>query len=149
MQDLINIIEQIQTKNKIAVLDSCHSGGFVLDNVPVIDIDEMVEHFVGRGFAVLASCGAEQFSGFNEDREISLYTSFVCDALTSRFLIKKGKKSLETINEAIFRFAEISNRKKGRNFQQPIFRSSIGGTIFFDVEEYNPYKIAKIYEEIR
>lgn len=147
LQDLLNTIQQIQTKNKIAILDSCHSGGFVLDSVPVIDINETVEHFVGRGFAVLASCGAEQFSGFNGDREISLYTSFVCDALTSRFLIKKGKKSLETINEAIFRFAEISNRKKGRNFQQPIFRSSIGGTIFFDVEEYNPYKIAKIYEE--
>lgn len=147
LQVLINTIEQIQTKNKIAILDSCHSGGFKLDSVPVIDINETVEHFAGHGFAVLASCGAEQLSGFNEDRGISLYTSFVCDALTSRFLIKKGKKSLETINEAIFHFAEISNRKEGHHFQQPIFRSSIGGTIFFDVEEYNPYRIAKIYEE--
>ena len=147
LQDLINTIEQIQTKNKIAIIDSCHSGGFALDSVPAIDIDETVEHFAGRGFAVLASCGSEQCSGFDEDKEISLYTSFVCDALTSRFLIRKGKKSLETINEAIFRFAEVSNRKNGRNFQQPIFRSSIGGTIFFDVEEYNPYKVAKIYEE--
>ena len=62
LQDLINTIEQIHTKNKIVILDSCHSGGF----------------------AVLASCGAEQSSGFNEERKISLYTSFVCDALTSR-----------------------------------------------------------------
>lgn len=147
LQDLINTIEQIQIKNKIAIIDSCYSGSFALDNIPEIDIDETVEHFAGRGFAVLASCGAEQYSGFNEDKGISLYTSFVCDALTSDFLIRKGKKSLETITEAIFRFAEVSNRKNGRNFQQPIFRSSIGGTIFFDVEEYNPYKIAKIYEE--
>lgn len=147
LQDLINTIGQIQTKNKIAILDSCHSGGFALDSVPIIDLDETVEHFAGRGFAVLASCGAEQFSGFDEDRKISLYTSFVCDALTSRFLIRKGKKSLEAINEAVFHFAEVSNRKKGHNFQQPIFRSSIGGTIFFDVEEYNPYKVTKIYEE--
>lgn len=87
LQDLINTIGQIQTKNKIAILDSCHSGGFALDSVPIIDLDETVEHFAGRGFAVLASCGAEQFSGFDEDRKISLYTSFVCDALTSRFLI--------------------------------------------------------------
>lgn len=65
----------------------------------------------------MASCGAEQYSSFNEDKGISLYTSFVCDALTSHFLIRKGKKSLDTIN------------------------------VFFDVEEYNPYKIARIYEE--
>lgn len=147
LQDLINTIEKIQTKNKIAIIDSCHSGDFLLENIPAIDIDETVEYFAGRGFAVLASCGAEQYSGFNEDKEISLYTSFVCDALTARFLIRKGKKSLETINEAIFHFAEVSNRKGKRNFQQPVFRSSIGGTIFFDVEEYNPYKIAKVYEE--
>lgn len=147
LQDLINTIEQIHTKNKIVILDSCHSGGFTLDSVPTIDINEMVEHFAGHGFAVLASCGAEQCSGFNEDRKISLYTSFVCDALTSQFLIRKGKKSLEAINEAIFRFAEVSNKKSERNFQQPIFRSSIGGTIFFDVEEYNPYKVTNIYEE--
>lgn len=147
LQDLICTIEQIQTKNKIAILDSCHSGGFALDCVPAIDINETVEHFAGRGFAILASCGAEQFSGFNEDRQISLYTSFVCDALTSRFLIRKGKKSLEAINEAIFHFSELSNKKGEHNFPQPIFRSSVGGTIFFDVEEYNPYKVAKIYEE--
>ena len=92
LQDLIYTIEQIQTKNKIVILDSCHSGGFVLDSVPTMDINETVEHFAGRGFAILASCGAEQSSGFNEDRQMSLYTSFVCDALTSRFLIRKGKK---------------------------------------------------------
>lgn len=147
LQNVLDTIEQIQTKNKIAIIDSCHSGDFSLESIPAIDIDETVEHFAGRGFAVLASCGAEQYSGFNKDKEISLYTSFVCDALTAHFLIRKGKKSLETINEAIFHFAEVSNRKNGHNFQQPIFRSSIGGTIFFDVEEYNPYKIAKIYEE--
>lgn len=147
LQDLLNTIEQVQTKNKIAIIDSCHSGGFSLENVPTVDINETVEHFTGRGFAVLASCGANQSSGFDENNEISLYTSFVCDALTARFLIRKGKKSLEAINEAIFHFAEVSNRKGKHNFQQPVFRSSIGGTIFFDVEEYNPYKIAKVYEE--
>ena len=147
LQDLLNTIEQIQTKNKIAIIDSCHSGDFSLENIPTIDIDETVEHFAGRGFAVLASCGANQSSGFDEANEISLYTSFVCDALTARFLVRKGKKSLEAINEAIFHFAEVSNRKGKHNFQQPVFRSSIGGTIFFDVEEYNPYKIAKVYEE--
>ena len=147
LQELIDTIEQIRVKSKIVILDSCHSGSFSLDSIPTIDINKTVEHFAGYGFAVLASCGAEQFSGFNSDRKISLYTSFVCDALTSKFLIRKGKISLEAINKAVFHFAEAANKKSGCNIQQPIFRSSIGGTIFFDVEEYNPYKIAKIYEE--
>lgn len=144
LQDLLNTMEQVQTKNKIAIIDSCHLGGFSLENIPTVNIDKTVEHFAGRGFAVLASCGANQSSGFDEANEISLYTSFVCDALTAHFLIRKGKKSLEAINEAIFHFAEVSNRKGKHNFQQPVFRSSIGGTIFFDVEEYSPYKIAKV-----
>lgn len=51
----------------------------------------------------MASCGANQSSGFDEANEISLYTSFVCDALTARFLVRKGKKSLEAINEARYK----------------------------------------------
>jgi hypothetical protein len=147
LQDLIDTIESINTKNKIIILDSCHSGGFAVKGVPQIDITETVENFAGHGYAVMASCGSDEKSGFNEERQISLYTSFVCDALTSRFLIRKGKKSLETINEAIFRYAEVCNGKGKYNFQRPIFRANVGGTIFFDVEEYNPYRVAKIYKE--
>ena len=81
LQDLLNTMEQVQTKNKIAIIDSCHLGGFSLENIPTVNIDKTVEHFAGRGFAVLASCGANQSSVFDGDNEISLYTSFVCDAL--------------------------------------------------------------------
>lgn len=147
LHELLDKIEDIPAKNKIAILDSCYSGDFALNGVPELDISETVEEFAGRGFAVLASCGAEQVSGFDDDRQISLYTSFVCDAITSHFLIRKGKKSLEEINKAVSRYAEVSNKKNGGNGQKPIFRSSIGGTIFFDVEEYNPYKVKEIYEE--
>ena len=147
LQSLIETIEKANAKNKIIILDSCHSGSFSISSVPQLDITETVENFAGHGYAVLASCGAEQFSGFDDDRKISLYTRFVCDALTTRFLIKKGKKSLETINEAIFYLAQIWNKKEPNNIQQPIFRANVGGTIFFDVEEYNPYQVAQIYEE--
>jgi hypothetical protein len=140
LQDIINTIDQIHTKNKILILDCCHSGSFKLDNIPAIDINETIIHFVGRGFAILASCGSEQGYGFDEGSGISLYTSFVCDTLTSRFLISKGKKSYEMINQTIFRFSELSNKEY--NFKQPVFRSSIGGTIFFDIEKYSPYKVA-------
>lgn len=147
LQKLIDMIEKINTKNKIIILDSCHSGSFSVNGVPQIDITETVENFAGHGYAVLASCGAEQFSGFNGETQISLYTSFVCNALTYSNLIREGKKSLEEINKTIFHFAKIRNEKYKNNIQEPLFRSNIGGTIFFDVEQYTPYKINKIYEE--
>lgn len=147
LQDLIDTIEKFPTKNKIIILDSCHSGGFSVNGVPQIDIEADIEKFAGYGYAVMASCGASQKSGFDHSKKISLYTRFVCDALTSRFLIKHGKKSLEEINEAIFHFASISNRSGKYNVQEPIFRSNLGGTIFFNVEEYTPYRTAHVYEE--
>lgn len=153
LQELLDIIETVPVKNKIAIIDSCHSGDFQLDKTPEITIQETVNEFAGHGFAVMTSCGVEEVSGFHPDKRISLYTSFVCDALMSRSLIRKGKKSLEYINEAVFHLAETHNQKeikkekRGRRIQNPIFRTSIGGTIFFDVEEYNPYKVQQIYEE--
>lgn len=151
LQGLLNKIDSIPAKNKIAIIDSCHSGNFELDKTPTISIEKTIEQFVGHGFAVMASCGADQFSWFHAERKISLYTSFVCDAFLVRSLIREGRKSLESINEAVFRFVEIANKKaldkenNSRNIQNPVFRSSIGGTIFFDVEEYNPYKVQKVY----
>ena len=65
----------------------------------------------------------------------------------SRFLIKKGKKSLEDINHAISHFAKRWNVENPTRKQTPIFRSNVGGTIFFDVEEYKPYRSARVYDE--
>src|SRR5665648_127683 len=42
LQDLISTIENINTKNKIIILDSCHSGSFSIKGVPQIDITETV-----------------------------------------------------------------------------------------------------------
>lgn len=147
LQELLDVFERIFVKSKIIILDSCHSGDFKISDASQINTKDAIEYFVGRGYAVMASCGSEQVSGFNEDRKISLYTSFLCDALACRSLIRKGQKSLEMINESIYHYAFISNKKGIANVQQPIFRSNISGTIFFDVEEYNPYEVEKIYEE--
>lgn len=147
LQSLVDLIEEIQIKCKIIILDSCHSGYVDISDVPQVDINESVEFFSGYGYAVMASCTSEQASRFDYNRNMSLYTRFVCDALTSKFLIRDGKKSLESINQAIFRFAEMENNKTSKSIQSPIFRSKIGGTIFFDVEDYYPYKSKEIYEE--
>jgi len=147
LQELINLIGHHDVKSKILILDSCNSGGFKVDGVAEFDISTAVEKFIGSGYAVMASCGPEQESGFDNNRNISLYTRFVCDALTSNSLIRRGRKSLEMINEAIKRYADISNRSGKNPIQNPVFRSSINGTIYFNVKEYNPYQKQEIYEE--
>lgn len=148
LQDLIDLIDNIPITCKIVILDSCHSGNAQLGIIPQMDINESIDLFAGHGYAVMASCGADQTSGFDEDRQMSLYTRFVCDALTAPYLVQKGRKSLEAINQAVFRFAEVHNNKAiNKRKQAPIYRSSIGGTVFFDVETYKPYKAKEIYEE--
>ena len=148
LQDLVDLIDNIPIACKIVILDSCHSGSAQLGAIPQMDINESIDLFAGHGYAVMASCGADQTSGFDEDRQMSLYTRFVCDALTAPYLVQKGRKSLESINQAIFRFAEIYNTKATNKCKQaPIYRSSIGGTIFFEIEVYKPYKAKEIYEE--
>lgn len=147
LQSLVDLIGQTPPQNKIIILDSCHSGSFTVDNVKPLGVDETIGVLASQGYAVLASCSENQTSGFNRERGLSIYTTFLVDALTSHFLILKGKKSLESINEAIFHFAKLWNSRYPLQSQHPIFRTSMGGTVYFDVEEYTPYQVAKVYEE--
>lgn len=146
VKDLISFIDRIPCKNKIIMLDCCHSGNKEITLDSQIDINETADQFVGHGCAILVSCDIDETSGFDFNRNISLYTRILCDALTNPFLIRQGKKSLEDIKQHIDRQANIVN-KSLKNKQHNAFRSSIVGTIFFDVEEYKPYKSEKIYKE--
>lgn len=147
LQSLVDLMEKTTPQNKIIILDSCHSGSFSVSDIRPLGTDETVAALASKGYAVLASCSASQTSGFNRERSLSIYTAFLVDALTSQFLIQKGKKSLESINEAIFHFAKLWNSKHPLHVQQPIFRASMGGTVYFDVEKYTPYQVASVYEE--
>lgn len=147
LKEIFDEINNINAKNKIIILDCCHAGSFKLEDSPPLNFETSIDTFVGHGCAVLASCGANETSGFNNNENISLYTSFLCYSLTNKYLIRNGKKSLETINKSIYRLAEEYNRHNNLNIQTPIFRSNITGDILFDVEEYIPYKVKEIYEE--
>lgn len=144
---LINMIDFIPSKSKIIIMDCCHSGSIDLKKKYATFIPSSIDQFVGHGYAVMASCAADQTSGFRSDRQMSLYTGFVCDALTFRPLIREGKKSLEAINNFVFRLAALSCAKGIYEAQHPIFRTDLGGTIFFEVEGYTPYHISKVHEE--
>lgn len=146
VKEIIKLIDDIKCKNKLVLIDSCHSGNKNIDLEPSIDVASTVDELVGHGCAVMASCDFDERSGFDPNLPLSLYTRILYDAFTNRFLIREGKKSLEDIKNYVDRLSNIAN-KTANPVQHNAFRSSIVGTIFFDVEKYTPYKIAKICKE--
>lgn len=140
-EDLIEHINKINTKNKLLIFDTCHSGHFKINGLPEVDYESSLKEFIGTGYAVLASSSSNQSSFNHPDskKQLSLFTSFLNDALTARFLLRGGKKSLDDIINLLFQYMKIWNIRHPEYAQTPIFRSKLGGTIFFPVEKYIPY----------
>ena len=146
-QELIKYLDNINAKNKVLFLDCCLAGNFTVDGTAVFNINESVDEFAGRGYAVLASCNAQQYSYGHPDKPISLFTSFLCQALTHNLVIKEGKKSLNDIHKLLFMLLEIWNKNNPTQVQTPVYRANMGGTIYFDVQEYHPYVAEKFFSE--
>ena len=146
-QQLIECLEKIKTKNKVLFLDCCLAGNFNIEGTAAFDINKTVEEFAGKGYAILASCNKHQYSYPHPDKPISLFTYFLCQALTFKPLIRDGKKSLHDIRKLLFILLECWNKNNPTLIQNPIYRANIGGTIFFDVQNYHSYKIDQFYRD--
>lgn len=128
VEEILELIDDIKCKNKLVLIDSCHSGNKNISLEPSIDITSTVDDFVGHGCAIMVSCDFDEVSGFDSYFQLSLYTRILYDAFTSPFLIKQGKKSLEDIKNYVDRLANIANQST-KQAQHNAFRSSIVGTI--------------------
>lgn len=144
-ENLIELMNNMNAKNKLIILDTCHSGHFEIDSLPEMRYESSINDFLGKGYAVLASSASDQFSYNYPEKKISLFTSFFSDAITARLLLKKGNKSLDDIKNLLFQYMKIWNKKNPEYAQNPIFRSKLGGTILFSVEQYMPYKSNNYY----
>ncbi|MDO4976843.1 MAG: caspase family protein [Eubacteriales bacterium] len=140
LQSVINYIEKLPTKNKILILDCCYAGSFSEMAPRTINLQDSIQSFVGNGTAVLASSSADEMSRLGPGGDHSLFTGMVSNAFVSKQIIRKGKKSLASIIEYVRDLMDTWNRQHPEKSQQPIIRSSIGGTIYFDIEEYQPYQ---------
>lgn len=146
-QDIIYVLDRLLVKSKIILLDSCMSGNFEVAETATMDSTMSIDDFCGRGYAVIASSSAEQSSYSHMNKPISLFTSFLCEALVDKYLIKNGKKSLYDIQRLLFLYLDIWNKNHPKRKQNPVYRADIGGTILFPVEEYFPYEMNQIYLE--
>lgn len=146
-QEIIECLDSIYAKNKIIIFDSCMSGNFEVNKTPIFSSEIPLEDFVGKGYAVFSSCNASQYSYGHPNKPVSLFTSFLCEAIKDKNIIRKGEKSLNDIQKLLFLYLSIWNKNNSTRVQNPIFRSNLGGTIYFPVEEYMPYKIKTFFEE--
>ncbi len=146
-QKIIEILDSINAKNKLILLDSCMSGNFKVEETSIFDSNTDMVDFFGKGYAVISSSNAIQYSWGHPVKPLSLFTSFLCEALTDRLLIRKGKKSLYDVQKLLFLYLDIWNKNSPTKMQTPMFRANIGGTIVFPVEEYIPYRSKTYYDE--
>lgn len=146
-QQIIEFLEGIRVKSKIMILDCCFAGNFKVDATAVFQINETVDEFAGKGYAVIASSNAQQYSSAHPQKQISLFTNFLCESLTHPFVIKEGRKSLYDIWKLLNMLLENWNKHHPEDAQNPIYRANIGGTIYFDVEDYHPYIVREFFAD--
>ncbi len=148
LQSVVDYIDRLHAKSKLVILDCCYSGNFKGAGARTMKLEEYMVDFAGRGIAVLASSSADEVSRLGPNYNHSMFTGALSSAIVLNKSPRKGRISLEDIYNDMMRLVKSWNASNPDKEQRPIFRSSLGGTIYFQVEEYNPYQQMQIeYEE--
>lgn len=140
LQGMIDFIDTLPAANKIFIIDACFSGGFSTNGAKEMTANMDFSEFVGKGIAVMAACAANETAKLGANGNHSLYTGIVCTAMLSKDIVKRGYISLNDLNEEIRILMESWTKKNQTIDQHIIYRTSMGGTIYFQVEDYHPYK---------
>lgn len=146
-QEIIGYFEEVLAKSKIIFLDCCFSGNFSVDKTSIFNIEKTVAEFAGKGYAVFSSSNSAQESYGRPDKPISVFTSFLCSALQDKYIIRQGKITLYDIQKLVSLYLEVWSKRNPGKQQYPIFRANMGGTIFFQVQEYQSFYTTRIYAE--
>ena len=147
LASILNVIDCLPAKSRIAILDCCYSGAAHTDTVKQLQIEESISDFAGRGLAILASSAADEVSRLGPGGDHSVYSGMVSSAMQSVRHVQKGRLSLDAIHTEILKLMEDWNRRNPEQAQHPVFRSSMGGTIYFQVSGYQPYVAKKIFKK--
>lgn len=146
LQSVIDYVSRLSAGGKIVILDCCYAGNFEGSGPRTLQFDQAFSEFAGKGIAVMASTSADETARLWPQRQCSFFTGALSQAimeLTAPAAAKQaptpltagirtsGKVSLNEIYEVMMRIITIRNYHNPAGQQYPIFRSSIGGTIFF------------------
>ncbi|MHA6711011.1 caspase family protein [Dehalococcoides mccartyi] len=108
MTDLLTIANQSPARERIIILDCCHSGA--LGQLPVVNNDAAL---LKEGVSILSACRESEASV--EDGEGGLFTSLVCDALNGGAADVCGKVTVAGI------YAYVDEALGGWD-QRPLFK---------------------------
>lgn len=136
LQSVIDFTEKLPAKNKIVILDCCYSGDFRASGAKQLNFEQSLSEFVGHGIAVMASSAADEVSRLGTDGKYSLFTSALATAMTQNRGKRKGYRSLYELNEEVQRLLDCWNKQYPEKAQHSVFRSRMGGTIYFPVETH-------------
>ena len=147
LQSILDYIERMPVGSKIVVIDCCYAGDFSVAAARKMQIEETVASFSGKGVSVFASTTRDIPARMFPDGKSSLYTSLLSAAMKSRMIRKKGKIRLSDLAEEIRCYMDAWNKKFPAYHQKSVYRASLGGTLVFDAEVYEPYRPREIYYE--
>lgn len=140
LQSVVNYIGGLPCKNKLVIFDCCYAGNFQIDGAQHLSMEQSIEEFVGHGIAIYASSSADEVSRINVKGGYSVFTGALVEAMSSSAIVHKGKIDLKDIYKETQWLISMWNSKNPDKSQKPVYRSKIGGSVYFQVEEYHSYK---------
>ena len=136
LQSVIDYFDQLQVRSKLIILDCCYSGDFTGAGAREMHFHEAMSDFAGKGIAVLASSSADEVSRLGPGGTLSMFTGALSTSIIEVASKGKEKISLDEIYEETMYLVQAWNARNPGKEQQPIFRSSMGGTIFFTLRHF-------------
>lgn len=138
-QSVIDLLEELRPKKRILFLDCCMSGAHTLRTPKKLGTKAWIRELLLEGTAVFSSARGYEKAGYADQVPASLFTVFLFGAMSGYLGVKDGKLSLDTIRELVFSQARIWNEEHPERRQHPVFRSSLGGDVYFPVETGETY----------
>lgn len=136
LQSVIDYMDHIPAGAKIVILDCCYSGGFQGAGPRRLDLDSAVSEFAGKGIAIIASSSADEIARVGPGGEYSVFTIMLAHSIVEGHTPLQEKVSLADVYGSMMEMMGRWNAENPSKQQHPIFRSSIGGTIYFPLREY-------------
>ena len=121
---VIEIIKQANARKKVLIIDSCYSGvdigGKAAKGIPKEFWESVFEQ--AEGLAILSSCQQTQLSYVRDEKDKSVFTHFLLEALTGKAdFDKKGFVTVQDVNRFVtnklMQYSEQNNKSQIPTFE--------------------------------
>ena len=131
IMDIVNN-NNSKAKNKIIILDCCHSGDFGRYRIDIDNSD------LRPGVSILSACQGDQFA-MGRNGATSFFTEILCMALEGSAADFLGNITIGSLYAYIDRFFSVSE-------QRPVFKTNV--TEFIPIKRITPKVSSKVIREV-